>query len=319
MQISTPQDTGELGQNEIVIIGLLEDVQIASQRLMQKRKEIIKTNKLSNKLVTDFISKCSVTSKKQIESIASAASVKVIFEADYTLTIQGINISNVSDKIIDFISEQFAANLTTSGTESLIFPVNWDPQADNCELKSVAQHSPEWIKVEKRLNETLPHAKISKLERVQNRFLWTRYFGSRKLMEQKNGNANGELELFHGTRNTHPSEVYNGEDGFDMRFGTSGMWGNGIYFAVNASYSNGYTYPIGDQKQFFLANVLVGDTNYCPPDGNIRIPPIKKSVSTNIKFQTNRYDSVSGDTGGSRVYILYTHGRAYPTYLITYK
>jgi uncharacterized membrane protein len=33
------------------------------------------------------------------------------------------------------------------------------------------------------------------------------------------------MELFHRTRNTLPSEIYNGAYGFDMTFSTSGMWG----------------------------------------------------------------------------------------------
>ena len=36
---------------------------------------------------------------------------------------------------------------------------------------------------------------------------------------------------------------------------------------------------------------------------------------TSIK---RRYDSVSGDTGGSKVYITYDNDKAYPAYLITY-
>jgi hypothetical protein len=31
-----------------------------------------------------------------------------------------------------------------------------------------------------------------------------------------------------------------------------------------------------------------------------------------------RYDSVCGVTGGSRVFIVYENGRAYPEYLVTY-
>ena len=57
------------------------------------------------------------------------------------------------------------------------------------------------------------------------------------------------MRLFHSTRSAEPSEIYADECGFDLRFcacgsargrlawvcaGTSGMWGPGIYFAVNA-------------------------------------------------------------------------------------
>ena len=32
-----------------------------------------------------------------------------------------------------------------------------------------------------------------------------------------------------------------------------------------------------------------------------------------------RYDTVTGTTNGSKVYIVYENGRAYPEYLVTYR
>jgi hypothetical protein len=48
--------------------------------------------------------------------------------------------------------------------------------------------------------------------------------------------------LFHGTRSTDPSLIYKSESGLDMRFSNSGMYGKGIYFAENSSYSDAYAY-----------------------------------------------------------------------------
>jgi hypothetical protein len=124
-----------------------------------------------------------------------------------------------------------------------------------------------------------------------------------------------EMELFHGTRATTPKEVYNGEYGFDMTFSTSGMWGIGTYFAKNASYScSGYQYQLSNGKhQVFLAQVLTGDVYDCKSDPSLRRPPKKNESISNL-----RYNSVSGDTGGSKVYIVYENRVAYPTYLITF-
>ena len=38
-----------------------------------------------------------------------------------------------------------------------------------------------------------------------------------------------------------------------------------------------------------------------------------------IEGENERYDSVSGETGGSNVYIVYANKKVYPQYLITYK
>eukprot|EP00349_Pseudokeronopsis_sp_Brazil_P008676 CAMPEP_0202969580 /NCGR_PEP_ID=MMETSP1396-20130829/15370_1 /ASSEMBLY_ACC=CAM_ASM_000872 /TAXON_ID= /ORGANISM="Pseudokeronopsis sp., Strain Brazil" /LENGTH=44 /DNA_ID= /DNA_START= /DNA_END= /DNA_ORIENTATION= len=34
-----------------------------------------------------------------------------------------------------------------------------------------------------------------------------------------------ELNLFHGTSKTDPKLIYEGKEGFDMRFSNGGMWG----------------------------------------------------------------------------------------------
>ena len=48
------------------------------------------------------------------------------------------------------------------------------------------------------------------------------------------------------------------------------------------------------------------------------LPPIPaQPIST--QFVNDRYDTVSGTTGGSKVYMIYENGRAYPEYLITYR
>jgi len=86
----------------------------------------------------------------------------------------------------------------------------------------------------------------------------------------------------------------------------------------------------------FLSTVVVGSSHYCNPDSKIRLPPVKQRATSNKDFATERYviirrrcnevllfffysyDSVSGKTGGSVVYIVYANSKAYPSYLITY-
>ena len=68
-------------------------------------------------------------------------------------------------------------------------------------------------------------------------------------MKRKNESEINEMLLFHGTRNAPPSDIYQHEEGFDMRFGRAGMWSKGNYFAVKASYSNKYAYRLSDSTQ----------------------------------------------------------------------
>jgi len=55
----------------------------------------------------------------------------------------------------------------------------------------------------------------------------------------------------------------------------------------------------------FFARVLVGRCADMPPKKDLIKPP-------------DNYDSVSGDTSGSKVYMVYENGRGYPEYLISY-
>ena len=124
------------------------------------------------------------------------------------------------------------------------------------------------------------------------------------------------MTLFHGTSFNDPEKIYKGDDGFNMKYSRDGMWGRGNYFAVNASYSNsGYAHQCsGGRQQLLLAYVLTGHAYSCQSNRSLTQPPVR-DIAANVH---RRYDSVSGDTGGSRVYITYENDRAYPAYLVTY-
>lgn len=101
------------------------------------------------------------------------------------------------------------------------------------------------------------------------------------------------------------------------------MWGEGIYFAVNARYSDDYAYHHETQRQMILAKVLTGETYKCPPNSSLKKPPIKPHACNSQSilgstFKDELYDSVNGHINGSDIFVIYDHGRMYPAYLITY-
>ena len=132
----------------------------------------------------------------------------------------------------------------------------------------------------------------------------------------------------HGTRAVDPVTILNSEEGFDHRCSREGLWGAGAYFAVESRYSQNYAHnlPTAPQKQLVLARVLVGDSKEMAPARHLRRPPDKEGregaspASPGIAFAKGSYDSVTGHTGGSKIFVIYSHGgRAYPEYLITYQ
>ena len=50
--------------------------------------------------------------------------------------------------------------------------------------------------------------------------------------------------LHHGTSTLPPHSLYSSEEGFNINYSNDGMWGKAIYFAVNSSYSNNYSFKL---------------------------------------------------------------------------
>ena len=212
------------------------------------------------------------------------------------------------------------------------FPNSWDDSEEMVTSIPILKTSQEWNEIESLLHSTLPRTELLKLERIQNKWLWSAYQQSKNRMSQKNGGEVKELRLFHGTSSTQPERIFKSEKGFDFRFSMNGMWGRGTYFAVKASYSNRYayipnsestmTFHIDWPKQLIVAQVLTGQTVQLKPDNNLTKPPvIQKSMKASgliTVFEEQCYDSVTGFTGDSQIFVVYDHDKAYPEYLLTY-
>ena len=167
------------------------------------------------------------------------------------------------------------------------FPPEWHSQTQTTELFSLPLGSLEWIRVEQKFKATMPSSNIAEIIRVQNTWLWEKYIQHKKMMHKKSGTAGvNELELFHGTRTNDPRQIYEGEEGFDMRFSAQGVWGYANYFAVNASYSDSYAYTnTNGQKEMFLVKVLTGDSyNYCTSNPSTANAPREKMCGTSKVF-----------------------------------
>ncbi len=71
------------------------------------------------------------------------------------------------------------------------------------------------------------------------------------------------FRLWHGSSTNPPAEVYK-KDGLNIAYSAdSGLWGRGIYFAVNANYScPKYSFKVPgktDVYEVFSANAVVGN------------------------------------------------------------
>jgi len=260
-------------------------------------------------------------SKEQIQWIEQTARQhKLFLEIDEKNSLQFGGTKDQIEKINTLVENYLLRNKPKEG--DVVYPQDWIPQGNtNLKIIELSPDCKEFKDLTDRFNQTLSSKKILKIERIQNKWLWEKYFFQKLLLEKKNKHKNNEYLLFHGTRNNSPQALYNGQDGFDYKFSDGGMWGRGTYFATNAIYSDDYSYTIagGKEKQLFMAFVLVGDTIEIPSDRNIKMPPPKpRTTATSDYFVEERYDSVKAQTSTSINYVVYDISRAYPAYIITY-
>ena len=203
----------------------------------------------------------------------------------------------------------------------LEYPPNWEPHFDNENFKLclLDENSQEFESVEEHFLSTMPTAEVKKIHRIQNRVLWRKYMDKSREMDEFGGGVLNEKLLFHGSRRNNPELIYRSDTSFDMRFSNDGLWGRGNYFAVNASYSDAFAYTEGSLglRKMLAAWVLTGHS-YESSQRHYTRPPSLDNDSGEQGQVSRRYDSVTGTTGGSKVYITYDNTLAYPVYLITY-
>ena len=93
------------------------------------------------------------------------------------------------------------------------------------------------------------------------------------------------------------------------------MYGEGAYFAVNASYSARKTYspPDANGNRFmFYARVLTG--TYAQGHKGLKVPPAKDPSKSTVIL----YDSVVDNMKAPNMYVVFTDAQCYPDYLITF-
>ncbi len=308
-----------------------------SDHLREIKKEIMKT--LESALIesslslpidqdTSFIRHLLQTARQSFVSADTACgssnsiTLKGVFEAEKRTEIK------LQEEILAKQIEETKSARLKASYEGLSRPASWEKQEGKCELKDVVKGSEEWKAIEQRVKESASNMSIVRIERIQNLWLWEVYMSSKKRMSDKNHGTVNEKQLFHGSRYTPPKAIYNSEQGFDNRLASKGMWGEGSYFAVKASYSDRYAHTTtGGHRQMFLAHVLTGITCMCKSNHSMKAPPKKSEMTPSgsrgshavSMFEDERYDSVSGVTDGSEIFVIYEHGKVYPAYLITYQ
>ncbi|XP_052770988.1 protein mono-ADP-ribosyltransferase PARP14-like [Mya arenaria] len=157
---------------------------------------------------------------------------------------------------------------------------------------------------------------IHAIEKVQNKSLWLQYEAKKKQLEGQNppGTKNEQF-LWHGTSEDTVDSV--NAHGFNRSYcgKNATAYGDGVYFAVQASYScsNTYSRP-GTQgfKRVYYCAVLTGVFDL--GKGGMRVPPPNPKGGKNALF-----DSVVNNVANPGMYIIFNDTQAYPLYIVTFK
>ncbi|XP_078359266.1 protein mono-ADP-ribosyltransferase TIPARP-like [Oculina patagonica] len=180
--------------------------------------------------------------------------------------------------------------------------------------------SQEFQDVSKRFYETILKygAKILVVEKIKNDFLLERYNRKREQMKKKlNVSNDDEIEklLFHGTTPDVIDAICKQNFDHRMRGKNGTRYGEGSYFAVNASYSNNYSTSQSEDKTrlMFLASVLTGE--YKLGGRDLRRPPLKDPNNP----ASDLYNSCVDNEQDPKIFVIFNDEQCYPLYLIKYR
>ncbi|XP_044137269.1 zinc finger CCCH-type antiviral protein 1-like isoform X2 [Bufo gargarizans] len=206
-----------------------------------------------------------------------------------------------------------------SGTSPLkidIYPKTWDSEAMpdiGCRNVLVSNTSSEFSEIVNSFTKTVSGHVVKNMWRLQNPSLWQVFQWQKEQMKKVNqGRDVKEIRLFHGTEKKHIDAICN--DNFDWRIcGTHGIvYGQGSYFARDASYSHNYSIATSTgTRMMFVARVLVGE--YVPGNPQMKRPPLRHGSITRY------YDSCVDNPINPSIFVVFEKHQIYPEYLLEYE
>lgn len=206
--------------------------------------------------------------------------------------------------------------LSSSPLKADIYPQTWDAEAMpeiGCGKVLVSDTSSEFSEIVSNFKKTVSGHVVKKMWRLQNPSLWQVFQWQKEQMKKLiQGRDVKEMRLFHGTQKTHIDAICN--QNFDWRIcGTHGtVYGQGSYFARDASYSHNYSTPTSSgTRTMFVARVLVGD--YVTGDPQMKRPPVRPGSSARC------YDSCVDNPMNPAIFVVFEKHQIYPEYLLEYE
>jgi len=201
-------------------------------------------------------------------------------------------------------------------------PASWSAMQDSghAECFTLLDGAAERVQVENAFKATLPsNVQVIGVDRVQNLAMWQSYAVKRQtILARDKDDPPASLErlwLFHGTNIEVADKIV--QQGFNRSFcgKNATLYGKGVYFARDASYSSSTGYSVPDSKgvqHMFACRVTIGQC--CRGKKDALTPDIRKGHTL--------YDTTTDDPGSNNnpaIYVTYHDSQAYPEYLIHFR
>ena len=194
--------------------------------------------------------------------------------------------------------------------------------------------SPEYTTAETAFNKTMTgkYTQILSIQRLQNPTLYKQYAVRKKEMEKHNPKDHqNEQLLWHGTSPDTLDKI--NTRGFDRNFAGKNckvyneifilyyyynflatVYGKGVYFARDASYSHRFTSPDANGvHHMYYTLVLTGE--FTVGNSSMLAPPPKNpQVDPNVTF-----DATVNNVADPSIFVVYQDAQNYPAFMINYQ
>ncbi|CAF0951558.1 unnamed protein product [Didymodactylos carnosus] len=211
----------------------------------------------------------------------------------------------VYDTVWDILNQELSIRSQMGSCSTVTFPPYWTAASiteSPVQLIPLSQSSQEFQDLSNFFAKSLekPSTVVYSITRIQNVRLWHIHQQLQKVI------PHGSRRLIHGTASplTQKLIMYHG---FCRSYCPGGLIGDGVYFAVNASYSNSDPYVLkrtAHRRELFICQVLLGNSS---------------QGSFGLKSPAPGCHSVFYINGPENdQFCIFNHSQAYPEYVIQY-
>ena len=214
----------------------------------------------------------------------------------------------VENAVWDILNREVALRSGMISPSSITFPSHWTAMSlDELPVQFIqlSRSSNEFRDLSAYFTKSLGQAStvIYSITRLQNRRLWARFQELQKTI------PHNTQRLIHGTASPAHQKlvVYHG---FSHSFCPGGSIGDGVYFAVNAHYSNADPYVLKrtpHRRELFICQVLLGDSSQ--GQYGVRSIPISSGIHSLYHLADQKQNGE---------FCIFNPYQAYPEYLVQY-